>query len=64
MRPVLPETEIVDEKTVPRPDQPISVVDIFTIGIGLSSSHTVGPMRAALQFVYALGAYLHKVTSN
>lgn len=30
---------------------PISVFDLFSIGIGPSSSHTVGPMRAALQFV-------------
>ena len=29
----------------------ISVFDLFTIGIGPSSSHTVGPMRAALRFV-------------
>ena len=29
----------------------ISVFDIFTVGIGPSSSHTVGPMRAARQFV-------------
>ena len=28
----------------------ISVFDLFTVGIGPSSSHTVGPMRAALQF--------------
>jgi len=28
----------------------ISVFDLFTIGIGPSSSHTVGPMRAALRF--------------
>lgn len=28
----------------------ISVFDLFKIGIGPSSSHTVGPMRAALQF--------------
>ncbi len=32
----------------------ISVFDIFKIGIGPSSSHTVGPMRAALSFVKAL----------
>ena len=25
----------------------LSVFDLFTIGIGPSSSHTVGPMRAA-----------------
>ncbi|MEM1261896.1 MAG: L-serine ammonia-lyase [Pseudomonadota bacterium] len=29
----------------------ISVFDLFTIGIGPSSSHTVGPMRAAHRFV-------------
>lgn len=29
---------------------PISVFDMFKIGIGPSSSHTVGPMRAARQF--------------
>ena len=29
----------------------ISVFDLFKIGIGPSSSHTVGPMRAALTFV-------------
>jgi len=28
----------------------ISVFELFKIGIGPSSSHTVGPMRAALQF--------------
>lgn len=33
----------------------ISVFDLFTIGIGPSSSHTVGPMRAALLFADALG---------
>ena len=32
----------------------LSVFDIFKIGIGPSSSHTVGPMRAAGQFVDAL----------
>ncbi|HTH62638.1 MAG TPA: L-serine ammonia-lyase [Paraburkholderia sp.] len=32
----------------------ISVFDLFRIGIGPSSSHTVGPMRAALRFVDAL----------
>jgi L-serine dehydratase len=31
-----------------------SVLDFFTIGIGPSSSHTVGPMRAARQFVLRL----------
>lgn len=32
----------------------LSVFDLFTIGIGPSSSHTVGPMRAAHQFACAL----------
>lgn len=31
-------------------DRPISVEELFTIGIGPSSSHTVGPMRAAFDF--------------
>jgi len=29
---------------------PVSILDLFTIGIGPSSSHTVGPMRAARRF--------------
>jgi L-serine dehydratase len=32
----------------------ISVFDLFSIGIGPSSSHTVGPMRAALTFAQGL----------
>ncbi|MFH5824537.1 L-serine ammonia-lyase [Georgenia sp. AZ-5] len=32
----------------------ISVFDLFTVGIGPSSSHTVGPMRAALRFAQTL----------
>jgi L-serine dehydratase len=32
----------------------VSVFDLFKIGIGPSSSHTVGPMRAALMFVQSL----------
>ena len=32
----------------------LSVFDLFTIGIGPSSSHTVGPMRAARRFVDAI----------
>ncbi len=34
----------------------ISVFDLFKIGIGPSSSHTVGPMRAARTFVLGLAA--------
>lgn len=33
------------------PTEALSVRDLFTIGIGPSSSHTVGPMRAACDFV-------------
>jgi L-serine dehydratase len=40
----------------------ISVFDLFSIGIGPSSSHTVGPMRAALTFVDGLGADLASVS--
>ena len=32
----------------------ISVFDLFSIGIGPSSSHTVGPMRAARTFAQGL----------
>ncbi|HET8790785.1 MAG TPA: L-serine ammonia-lyase [Modicisalibacter sp.] len=32
----------------------ISVFDLFKIGVGPSSSHTVGPMRAAYDFIEAL----------
>ena len=32
----------------------LSAFDIFKIGIGPSSSHTVGPMRAALMFARSL----------
>lgn len=32
----------------------LSVLDLFTIGIGPSSSHTVGPMRAGCRFVHKL----------
>lgn len=32
----------------------ISVFDLFKIGIGPSSSHTVGPMRAAWEFTQVL----------
>jgi L-serine dehydratase len=37
----------------------ISVFDLFTVGIGPSSSHTVGPMRAAHAFVRALSRHGH-----
>jgi L-serine dehydratase len=34
----------------------LSALDLFTIGVGPSSSHTVGPMRAACHFVRELEA--------
>ena len=34
----------------------ISVFDLFKVGIGPSSSHTVGPMRAAYLFASGLRA--------
>ncbi|MBV9026624.1 MAG: L-serine ammonia-lyase [Streptomycetaceae bacterium] len=43
----------------------ISVFDLFSIGIGPSSSHTVGPMRAALMFARRLkneGLLAHTVS--
>ena len=44
---------------------PISAFDLFKIGIGPSSSHTVGPMRAARQFAQGLadGGLLDRVTA-
>lgn len=42
---------------------PLSVFDLFTVGIGPSSSHTVGPMRAASSFLTLLGDKLGSTTS-
>lgn len=42
----------------------ISVIDIFSIGIGPSSSHTVGPMRAAKAFMSTLPEFPAKVTAE
>ena len=36
------------------PYEPISVFDIFKIGVGPSSSHTLGPWRAGQAFVNTL----------
>ncbi len=38
-----------------------SLSEIYTIGIGPSSSHTVGPMKAARRFIYNLGDKLDEV---
>ena len=34
----------------------VSAFELFSIGVGPSSSHTVGPMRAARRFVQTLDA--------
>ena len=39
----------------------ISVFDIFKIGVGPSSSHTVGPMKAAHAFLESLGPQTDRV---
>ena len=50
------ETELLREEAVRlKTEAPISVTELFTIGIGPSSSHTVGPMRAAYRFAERLG---------
>ncbi|QHS60096.1 L-serine ammonia-lyase [Chitinophaga agri] len=41
----------------------ISVFDIFKIGVGPSSSHTLGPWRAALQFLKEVQATGRKLSS-
>ncbi len=59
------QTEIDDaplRRASPKLDVPISVVDLFTIGIGPSSSHTVGPMRAVYRFVERLGPGIETTT--
>ncbi len=37
----------------------LTAIDLFTVGVGPSSSHTVGPMRAAKRFVTELGETEH-----
>ena len=51
------------ERATEQPQVPISVADIFKIGIGPSSSHTIGPMCASLRFVEALGVDLPRCQS-
>ncbi len=52
-----PIADPVASETARGPDRPISVADMFTVGIGPSSSHTVGPMRAALAFAREAAAF-------
>ena len=41
----------------------VSIFDIFKIGIGPSSSHTVGPMKAAREFAMLLDTVADKVAT-
>lgn len=40
----------IERSSIPKAAAAISVAELFTIGIGPSSSHTIGPMRAAFAF--------------
>lgn len=44
-----------DSGTAENPTRPLSVCDMFRVGIGPSSSHTVGPMRAGYHFAQKVG---------
>jgi L-serine dehydratase len=50
---LLPDKQSTFAKTVAVPYEAISVFDIFKIGVGPSSSHTLGPWRAALRFLHS-----------
>ena len=54
---LLRQTNAMDQEPSPHAGSQLSIADLFTIGIGPSSSHTVGPMRAAASF--AVLATLH-----
>ena len=43
-------------QTVAMPHEAISVFDMFKIGVGPSSSHTLGPWRASMRFVETIEA--------
>ncbi|MES1917580.1 MAG: hypothetical protein MHM6MM_009290, partial [Cercozoa sp. M6MM] len=46
------------------PHAVVSAFDMFSIGIGPSSSHTVGPMRAAAKFVQSLSPTIKQQTDR
>lgn len=54
--PVVPSKPTAPPNPTSQLDINISVTDLYTIGIGPSSSHTVGPMRAAKRFVDRLAS--------
>ena len=45
-----PESTLEGVTSTARQVRPLSVCEMFRVGIGPSSSHTVGPMRAGLHF--------------
>lgn len=51
----------VDGGAVGQAEAPVAVTDLFKIGIGPSSSHTIGPMRAANAFIERLGPVIASV---
>ncbi|HEX4273233.1 MAG TPA: L-serine ammonia-lyase, partial [Rhizomicrobium sp.] len=59
---MLPQPSFVQDQDLEQAAPQLSVKDLFTIGIGPSSSHTVGPMRAAASF--AVLALLHGIPSR
>lgn len=50
----LPADLISGEVEAAEATRPLSVFDMFRVGVGPSSSHTVGPMRAGLAFAEEL----------
>lgn len=53
-----PAALLAGEFTAARASRPLSVFDIMRVGIGPSSSHTVGPMRAGRSFAAELAGVL------
>ncbi|CWP55502.1 L-serine dehydratase [Neisseria meningitidis] len=51
------QTEAMPSETAFRSKTMVSIFDIFKIGIGPSSSHTVGPMKAACRTTSRLPAF-------
>jgi L-serine dehydratase len=54
IRPGLPEERLLRGRN----EVPVGLCDLFKIGIGPSSSHTIGPMKAAGLFLLNLGPYI------
>lgn len=52
----------MDGERLSHGDEHLSVADLFTIGIGPSSSHTVGPMRAGRLFIDQIADRLTQLT--